>query len=543
MTTFQIVSLIVAVILALLGGFLIFKKANKNKIFKLITLFVYAVLVILWIILKDHRQLIGLITVLVTTVLAGYFIARCSKSNSLGKWVLLFILLALAFTWIFEYGIYNGTEYVTYGMNVQGITDVSNYFTYAINFALDKLIFLAVLGAFYAVLTKSNGYKKLVINIAEKMKGKEILFAVITSLVFALMASLFSQTFIALVFVPFVVSILLNMKLDKLTAFAVTFGSVLIGVLGVTYGGEGLYWFNYYTNTTFNNAFIYRVLVLVVAFILFNFFNILHIKKVLKENNVNEIESDPFKVENIDKKAKSWPIVVLLIVMFIFLVLGYVGWETNFKITVFADFHKWLTELKIGDEAIFKMILGSKVSAFGAWDLNAGISFMVFMSIITALVGRVNLNEFIEAYSIGLKKMAKSIILFIGIYMVMIVAYQSPFIPTITNVIFKNVTTFNPYLVSISALLSNIFHADLGLTGYLVGGYFISVYGANVDVIHIIFTSLYGFVGIFAPTSVVLMIGLSYLDIDYKTWFKYIWLFALALLVILMVLFTVMTYI
>ena len=55
------------------------------------------------------------------------------------------------------------------------------------------------------------------------------------------------------------------MKLDKITAFAVTFGSILIGTLGATYGGEGLYWFNYYTQTTTDNVLIYRVLLLVVA--------------------------------------------------------------------------------------------------------------------------------------------------------------------------------------------------------------------------------------------------------------------------------------
>ena len=63
------------------------------------------------------------------------------------------------------------------------------------------------------------------------------------------------------------------MKLDKLTAFAVTFGSILVGTIGLTYGGEGLYWFNYYTQTTVKTALVYRALVLVVAFILFNFFN------------------------------------------------------------------------------------------------------------------------------------------------------------------------------------------------------------------------------------------------------------------------------
>lgn len=543
MTTAQIVSLIVVAILAILGGFLIIKKSQKDKVLKLISLCVYAVLLILWIILKDHRQIIGLIAVVCSVLLCGFLIITKSKSHSLGKWVILFILTSIALTWVFEYGNFNGTEYVSYGMNEQGVTDIPNLLYYGINFAGDKIAYLLALAAFYAILVKSNGYKKLVVTIAEKFKGKEILFAVISSLIITALTSLVSQTFIVLALVPFVISILLNMKLDKITAFAVTFGSILVGMLGVTYGGEGLYWFNYYTQTTVNSGLLYRVLVLVIAYILFNFFNILHIKKVLNEKNVNELDADPFKVENIDKKASSWPFAILFAVLFVLIVLGYIGWEANFKITAFGDFHKWLMGITLGDVAIFKMLLGTKVAAFGAWDLFNGAALLLFLSIVVALISRVNLSEFVSSFVEGLKKIAKPLILFLGIYMVMVAAYMSPYMPTIANMMFKNISSFNPYLVSLVAFLSNVFHTDFGFTGFIVGGYFFNAFGTNVDVIHTIFTTMYGFAGFVAPTSAVLLIGLSYLDIDYKTWIKYIWIFALALLVILMVLFTVMTYV
>jgi len=31
------------------------------------------------------------------------------------------------------------------------------------------------------------------------------------------------------------------------------------------------------------------------------------------------------------------------------MILGYVAWEANFKITAFSEFHKWLLERKIGE--------------------------------------------------------------------------------------------------------------------------------------------------------------------------------------------------
>ena len=122
------------------------------------------------------------------------------------------------------------------------------------------------------------------VTTAEIFKGKEIIFALISSLLFTVITSLFSQAFVVLIFMPFVINLLLNMKLDKLTTFSAAFGSILIGLLGVTYGSEGLYWFNYYAQTNPTNGLVYHLLVLVVAFLLFNFFNILHIKKIVKDN-------------------------------------------------------------------------------------------------------------------------------------------------------------------------------------------------------------------------------------------------------------------
>ena len=157
-----------------------------------------------------------------------------------------------------------------------------------------------------------------------------------------------------------------------------------------------------------------------------------------------------------------------------------------------------------------------------------------------ALVSKIKFNDFLDSYGEGFKKMAKPLLLFIGTYMVMVAAYQSPFIPTIANMLFKGATEFNAFLLSIVAFLSSVFHVDFGFTGYSVASYFTSTYSANIDIIHIIFTSLYGLVSLFVPTSAVLIIGLSYLDIDYKTWIKYIWIFLLAMLLVLIILFAIL---
>ncbi len=511
-------------------------------------------------------QIIGLVVLLLLAVLGIVLILKKSKKHSLAKWILLFTFVAMGLTWIFGYGYYSGATYTDYGMVEQGLTDIPNFLYYAMNFAGDKVVFLLVLGCFYGVLSKVKGYNKLVKTVAKKFEGKEIIFALASSLIITLMASLFSQSFIALIFVPFVISVLLSMKLDKLTAFSVTFGSVLIGLLGLTYGGEGAYWFNYYNGTTVSTGLLYRVLVLIVAFVLFNFFTITHIKKVLKDKKVDEVASDPFMVETVDKDAKCWPIVVVFGIIFIIMILGFIDWST-FGIECFNNFHqslvnftlsdlpligKWLGKYEIGEFAIFGKILGTLATtesngvipgAFGAWNLFHASTFLLVMTVIIKLVGHIKFDEFLDGFVDGVKVILKPLALFIGSYIVMLPVYQSTVIPTITNVIFKNISTFNPYLVSLNAIFANIFHADFGFTGFTIGVFFTSNYAANVEVIHTIFTTLYGFTSLCIPTSSLLLIGLSYLDIDYKAWIKYIWIFIVAMLIILLLLFTVMTYV
>ena len=49
----------------------------------------------------------------------------------------------------------------------------------------------------------------------------------------------------------------------------------------------------------------------------------------------------------------------------------------------------------------------------------------------------------------------------------------------------------------------------------------------------ILFQGLYGLFMLVGPTSLFLIIGLSYFDIPYTTWIKYIWRFILYLIILI----------
>ena len=124
--------------------------------------------------------------------------------------------------------------------------------------------------------------------------------------------------------------------------------------------------------------------------------------------------------------------------------------------------------------------------------------------------------------------------------------FTNPAISVNSNVVatklFGLTKSFNPYITTITSFITSIFHADLGYTSYLVGSILSTTYAESLNIAHTIYVTTYGLVQVFMPTSALLLVALSYMKIDYKSWFKYIWIFAAAMLVVLLIVVTVGTY-
>jgi len=555
------------------------------------------------------------------------------------------IVIAVILTWCIPYGYFSGATYYEYGMNRIGLTDLTTLAYYSAYFAIDKVTFLLMLGGFYGLLSKTSTYQKIVTTIAKKLKGKEIISLVVTSVLLAGLTSISTNSYAILVFVPFLISIFNKMKIEKMTTFAATFGSVLIGILGATFGTEGLIAFNNYFagnlgRDILGSTLIIRAVVLLVSLVLFNFFIVLNAKKGLKDKKALDSNEDLFEVENnTDKKTKTLPMIIVLALFAVMLLLGVINWP-GFGIEIFNEFHTWLSELTIGkDFTIFAYILGSAANAFGAWDLFTICTLLFITSVIIAIINRVGFGEYLRSIGNGFIKIGKPVLVLIGVYAAFIGLYMTPVIPTITskllpaeekpniNLDYKgsgsayfnidtnndnkadfnlinqdidkekgcdincdtnkdgwpdknldfdgdgeisktdkelakdivgistvnydsdgdgvpdiNVTTkFNVGMTMLAAVITNLFHVDLGYTGYSVGAYLVSNFGAiALTLVFLIYVLTYGFFQLFVPTSAILMLGLAYSNIEYKSWFKYAWIFLVSMLVILSVLLLVL---
>lgn len=493
---------------------------------------------------------------------------KTKKRNGIFK-VLLVILLLVVIATYFIKGRQGSISYLAVG-------DVFLNYIQSFYYFFDTAIFIFVVGGLYGALNKVDGYKKLVKDIAEKVSDNSKLFIGIVTVVFALLASLTGLNMLLLIFVPFVVSIILVLGYDKLIALSSTVVAILLGFIGgvfVTFKDATNQYATSYTTfdkmvglkKNFGNALpICILLVLSVAILIFYMFK--HMKKIEEGEKVELTNIDPLYIEARDKKGrkvkvnysdkKSWPIAVMGIVLLILLVLGFMPWQDLFGIDVFSKFHEWLTGIsipkftlfghKMKKYAVWTSLVSSNMTAFGEWG-NLGNYIMAIVLIglfifVLKFVGRVKFADLYDGFVYGVKKMIPAVMVSILAYTVLVCVYNTGFFETIITSASKSYGD-NVVVGSLITVVGSLMHVDLY---YSIAGVFSPIVSnlgtkADLSVYSVMFQSLYGLVQLFAPTSIMLIVGLTYLEVPYKDWLKYIWRFLLILLIIIFVMLMILS--
>ena len=179
-------------------------------------------------------------------------------------------------------------------------------------------------------------------------------------------------------------------------------------------------------------------------------------------------------------------------------------------------------------------------------------SILLIFTVIIAVCYRIKANEFFDCAKRGIKKFLVPSLCIVGAYALMIIVYhpsyaQSSYIATIVNRLLTLTDGFNIATMTLSSLLLNIFHTDLGFTGFvfgniqMYGNFLITEYADYINPVYTMLTSLYGFVQFFIPTSIILGIGLVSLKVNYKDWLKYIWRFLVGMFICLLIIFILMS--
>ncbi len=424
----------------------------------------------------------------------------------------------------------------------------------------DTIIFILVVGGFYGFLNKVPAYKQMIEMISNKIssKEKEKVFVIIMTIVFALLASLTGLNTVLLLFIPFVVSIILLLGYDKLVALSTTIGGVLVGYIGgifLTFKDASNQYASSYTTfdklvglkDNWSNLFP-KILLLVVAVALLIYTILSHIKKndsekyhLTKHDSLFiESKEKEEKKEKAKKKVLLWPLGIIFGLLLIILVLGYLPWSDLFGIKCFDKFHTWLTGLKIGEYAVFTSLISGSITAFGTWgnlgNFMMAVFFVAVFIFILMLIYKIKFEDAMDGFVYGMKKMLPAAMIAGLAYCILVCSYNNGFIETIITNASKSFGD-NAIINSLITILGSVLNVD---TYYVTAGVFTSMVSAlpdkaNLSVYAVMFQSLYGLVQLIGPTSILLIVGLSYLEVPYKTWLKYIWRFIVELLIIILI--------
>lgn len=466
-------------------------------------------------------------------------------------------LVFAVLSWIIPAGTYSGSTYTAGETSPVGLYGLFINPLYSFGIFVQYIVVFLSIGGLYGVMNKTGVYSKLVEGISNKFKSKKTLFLIITMILFILFTSLVGSQVALFVFVPLFIAILMTLGYDKITAFAATIGSILIGVIGSTYGTGVV--FKSFLSMDASNSIVYKAIFLVLVSALYIFFILGKNKLEKKEEKIVEekpkrgrkkkeevaLEKKEDKVKKVDiplydgkvdNKRSIIPLVVILILLAVVVFVGMFNWYYTFGLQFFDNIYESLMSLEIGGVSIIAKIFGElpQIGYFGNYDLAA---ILLITSVLIGWIYGNKFNEFIDGFKDGAKKMILPAIyvMFASIIFAVMVNSSSNISATITNFLFGLAKEFNVLVVSIVGFVGSFFYNDFP---YLING----MYGvlSNYDAVYypvmsIILNATYGIAMLILPVSITLIAGLKYMDISYKDWAKYIWKFLLYTFVLVII--------
>ena len=269
-------------------------------------------------------------------------------------------------------------------------------------------------------------------------------------------------------------------------------------------------------------------------------------KAALKEEDIIVVKEstmeDGYIPLPVNSKHKIWPFVLVFCLLFILFVLAFIPWGDNgFGVSLFDDVTNNVQNFKLFGFPIFGKLLGT-INSFGNWTITDLFLPLMLVALLLMLIYKVSFSEALDGFAEGAKKAMAPAVIVILLYSILVLSTYHPFQMSIYKAILGLTKGFNIATTTVVALLCGIFNSDIAYSFQSVIPYYVGVVTNtdNFGLVGIIFQTMYGLSMVFAPTSLVLMGVLSYLDISYKEWLKTIWKFLVEVFVILLIIFIIL---
>ena len=472
------------------------------------------------------------------------------EKHDLFKIVGIMVVIAVLLTWLVSTSYYDAGILVSEGFTRVGLFDFSDSALNQVFYFAPVIMYVFVVAGFYKFLGSIPAYDKLKTSIAAKLKGKEKIVVALSILIFACLSGISVDYVVLFGIIPFVITILSKLSVDKITGLAATYGGVLVGILGASYStlivGSLV---EVLKNVNYGFDLISTVIIFTIAYLLLTYFTFSRMNKVKESKNV-DVLNDSFALvledNKKDKKSKkdnsvsTMGLIIVLSLTFLMLILAFIGWDEAFGIYAFTDAYNWLTRAELFGQPVYSYILGSVFAVFGSWDLIDAACVILVASLVIKLVYHIPFDKMIDEYGKGLMVIGKSVVILMMIFLVFIITMNSLTTPFFIGKIMglgNNIGT-----IFASSTVSTLFTPyDFYYTLALGSQVYTSFSDLNVAALAI--QSAHGIVSFIAPTSIILMLGLSNLSIKFSDYFKFIWKFILATLIIVFIILAILIYV
>ncbi len=454
------------------------------------------------------------------------------KNRGLLKTLGIMLLVTFILTWVIPSSIIG--EGITIGsIAPTGFADIFTSLEVITTYFIIPTIFILFVGMFYGVANASGAFKAAVNKLTSAFKNKKNLFVILTVLFYSLMAALCGIYLQMFMFLPLSIAVLFGLKYNKTQSILATVGASIIGLTARIFNSNLLL-----TVGAESDKYIWiKVGLLVVLLIT----TILYIIKVPVKKDKADSSEDKLmfipSARSVKKKKEVSGTAFLIIVALIFVVfvLGFTPWKT----TIFSKAYDAIKGVKVLNFAIFSSILGT-FETFGSWTISSAYVTVALSILVLSLIYRLSFSEMVDESYNGAKKVMSIAIIAALINMVVIYALNSGFVGTVVNFIAKG---GNIALVTLSSFISVPFMVDFSYAmNYLLSIFYYA--GGSESALPLygnILQFTYGFTMLALPSSVLLMVGLGYVEESYTKWLKYIWKFLLAVFIAVLIAISVAT--
>lgn len=461
------------------------------------------------------------------------------KKHGLLKAIGIVFVVYVVLSWIIPGGSFSSGVFTESTTSPLGIGDL---FLYPIAtsvyqmFVLSALVVLAI-GGLYGVLNKTGVLSSMVAGISKKFKGKEKLFIVLTTVFYAVLSAFLNLTLPLFLVIPLSVAVLMTLGFDKVKSFLATFGSILVGGIAtaVGYNMDGYNYVNYFLGVEIKSTIGYSIVLFVLVLAVLLFFilrkNNKEVVKTKKSKKAEEKEEVMIPLYDAKMKTAKNPLaaVILFVALILIAFVSMFNWS-GIGVELFNDIYTSITTFEINNYAIFAKILGS-ISAFGYWGNYELIMIVIMVSMVIAWIYKLSVKDAVDSFVEGMKEMLPVAVLVImaNILLYTVNSAQTPFFQTILNGFVGLTDKFNYFVVAGFTAIGSIVYSSYPYLLYAVYDPMTSLFEANLPIISISMQAVYGICSLIVPTSVMLVMGLKYMDISYKEWFKNAWKLLLAL--------------